>query len=64
MFAVIPYLALFKAMPNKRAWVEVALLAFRLLVSVTLILVGWLATVGALSISANKTAESHHAEVL
>jgi hypothetical protein len=64
VFAVIPYLTLFKTIPNKHAWVEVALLAFRLLVSVTLILVGWLATVGALSISANKTAESHHAEVL
>ena len=61
VFAVIPYLTLFKTMPNKRAWVEVLLLAFRLLVSATLILLGWLTTVGALSISAN-TAESHHAE--
>jgi VanZ family protein len=61
VFAVIPYLTLFKTMPNKRAWVEVALLAFRLLVSATLILLGWLTTVGALSISAN-TAESHHVE--
>jgi hypothetical protein len=64
VFAVIPYLTLFKTMPNKRAWVEVALLAFRLLVSATLILLGWLTTVGALSISANKTAESRHAEEL
>ena len=63
VFAVIPYLTLFKTTPNKRAWVEVALLAFRLLVSATLILLGWLTTVGALSISAN-TAESHHAEEL
>ncbi len=64
VFAVIPYLTLFKTMPNKRAWVEVSLLAFRLLVSATLILLGWITTVGALSISANKTAESHHAEEL
>ncbi len=61
IFAVIPYLTLFKTIPNKRAWVEVSLLAFRLLVSATLILLGWLTTVGALSISAATPAESHHA---
>jgi len=64
VFAVIPYLTLFKTVPNNRAWVEIGLLAFRLLLSATLILLGWLTTVGALSISANKTAESHHAEEL
>jgi hypothetical protein len=64
VFAVIPYVTLFKTIRNKHAWVEVALLAFRLLVSATLILLGWLTTVGALSISSTKPAESHHAEEL
>ena len=62
VFAVIPYLTIFKAIPARRAWVEVSLLAFRLLISATLVLLGWITTVGALSISATKPAESQCAE--
>jgi hypothetical protein len=54
VFAVVPYLVLTKTMPSQRAWVEVAVLSCRLLISAALILLGWVTTVGALSISATR----------
>ena len=64
VFAVIPYVAIFKTIPSKLAWVEVTWLALRLLVSAAFVLLGWITTVGALSISASKLAETQHAEKL
>ena len=50
IFAVVPYLLLQKTMPNPRPWVEMSLLVVRLTFSALLILLGWVTTVGALSI--------------
>lgn len=50
VFAVIPYFALFRAIPTNRAWVEISLLVLRLLLGAVAALLGWVMTVGALSI--------------
>jgi hypothetical protein len=50
IFAVVPYLLLRKSISTERAWLEISLLTVRLAVSATLMLVGWVTTVGALSI--------------
>lgn len=49
-FGVAPYLLIFASTASERAWLEISLFAFRLLVSAVLILLGWVTTVGALSI--------------
>ena len=48
--AVAPYFLLQKTMPSPRPWVEMSLLVARLGLSALLILLGWVTTVGALSI--------------
>src|SRR5919206_893249 len=50
IFAVAPYLLLQKTMPSPRPWLEMSLLVARLALSALLILLGWVTTVGALSI--------------
>ncbi len=56
IFAVVPYLLLQKTMPNARPWLEMSLFVVRLGLSALLILLGWVTTVGALSIlSAKRT---------
>jgi hypothetical protein len=50
VFAVAPYLLLIKTIPIERAWLEFSLLILRLTISALLILLGWVTTVGALSI--------------
>ena len=50
IFAVAPYLLLRKPISTERAWLEISWLTVRLAASATLILVGWVTTVGAISI--------------
>ncbi|HEU5133290.1 MAG TPA: hypothetical protein VFT26_14345, partial [Pyrinomonadaceae bacterium] len=50
MFAVIPYLLLVMGPSIERPWVELSVLTLRLAISALLILLGWVTTVGAMSI--------------
>ena len=50
IFAVVPYFLLVSIIPTERAWLEISLLVLRLAVSALLILLGWVTTVGAISI--------------
>ena len=50
IFAVAPYLLLRKSISTERAWLEISFLTVRLAASATLMLVGWVTTVGAISI--------------
>jgi hypothetical protein len=50
VFAVVPYLLLQKTISIQRSWLEISVLIVRLAVSALLILLGWVTTVGALSI--------------
>ena len=50
IFAVAPYLLLREPISTERAWLEISLLTVRLAASATLMLVGWVTTVGAISI--------------
>jgi hypothetical protein len=50
IFAVAPYLLLRKSIATERAWLEISLLTVRLAASATLMLIGWVTTVGAISI--------------
>ncbi|HEU4933219.1 MAG TPA: hypothetical protein VFT48_14145 [Pyrinomonadaceae bacterium] len=50
IFAVAPYLLIRKSISTDRAWLEISLLTVRLVASATLMLVGWVTTVGAISI--------------
>ena len=54
IFGVVPYWLLFRTIPTKHAWLEIALLVTRLAIVFALTLFGWVITVRALSIfSAN-----------
>jgi hypothetical protein len=50
VFAVVPYLLLMTPIPAERAWLEITVLIFRLAIGALLILLGWVTTVGAISI--------------
>ncbi len=50
IFAVAPYLLLRKSISTERAWLEISLVTVRLAASAMLMLVGWVTTVGAISI--------------
>ena len=50
IFAVAPYCLLQKVIPLQRPWLEFSILVFRLGLSAILILLGWVTTVGAISI--------------
>ena len=49
-FAVVPYLLLHKPIPVQRAWLEISVLVVRLAAAAVLIFLGWVTTVGAISI--------------
>jgi hypothetical protein len=51
VFAVIPYLLLFKTTTTKHAWLEVALFVGRLGLVFGLTLFGWVVTMAALAVS-------------
>jgi hypothetical protein len=51
IFAVAPYLVLFRTTPTKHAWLELSILVARLLIVFALTLFGWVITVRALSLS-------------
>lgn len=50
IFAVAPYFLLAQIIPVERAWLEVSLFTARIAISALLVLLGWVVTVGALSI--------------
>ncbi len=50
IFAVIPYFLLVQTIQIERAWLEFSLLTVRVVISALLILLGWVTTIGALSI--------------
>ncbi|HKR13423.1 MAG TPA: hypothetical protein VJT15_15270 [Pyrinomonadaceae bacterium] len=50
IFAVAPYFLMIQTIETKRAWLEVSLLTARVVVSALLVLLGWVITVGSLSI--------------
>ena len=50
IFAVAPYFLLAQAIPIQRTWLEVSLFGARVIVSALLVLIGWVVTLGALSI--------------
>ena len=50
IFAVAPYFLLAQTLQIQRAWLEVSLFTARVVISALLILLGWVVTVGALSI--------------
>ena len=53
-FAVAPYLLIFFHTEIERTWLEISLLVVRLVMSALLILIGWVTTVGTLSILAKQ----------
>jgi hypothetical protein len=50
IFAVAPYFLLSKTMNIQRAWLEFSVLTARLVISALMVLLGWVVTVGAISI--------------
>jgi hypothetical protein len=54
-FAVVPYYLLQGKTSIQRPWLELSLLFLRLGVSAILIIIGWVTTVGAISILTRKT---------
>ena len=50
IFAVAPYFLISKTMNIQRAWLEFSMLTARLVISALMILLGWVVTVGAMSI--------------
>ena len=50
IFAIVPYVLITKKFGTERVWLEFALLMARLTASAVLILLGWVTTVGAISI--------------
>lgn len=53
-FGVAPYLLIFHATQTERAWLELSLVIVRLVASALLVLIGWVTTVGTLSILAKR----------
>ena len=58
IFAVAPYFLLAKTISIQRTWLEVSLFTARVVVSALLILIGWVVTLGALSILNTSTDEA------
>lgn len=50
VFAVAPYFLIVKTISTERAWLELSLLVLRLFTAALLVLLGWVITVGAISI--------------
>jgi hypothetical protein len=57
IFAVAPYFLLAQKISIERSWLEVSLFTARVVVSALLVLVGWVITLGALSILSTQTDE-------
>lgn len=53
-FGVAPYLLIFHTTQTDRAWLELSLLIVRLVASALLVLLGWVTTVGTLSLLAKR----------
>ena len=58
IFAVAPYFLLFQKISIQRTWLEVSLFTARVVVSALLILLGWVVTIGALSILGTRSEET------
>lgn len=58
IFAVAPYFLLAQTIPIQRTWLEVSLFTARVVVSALLVLIGWVITLGALSILNTRTDET------
>ena len=58
IFAVAPYFLLAQTIPIQRTWLEVSLFTARVIVSALLVLIGWVVTLGALSILNTSTDET------
>lgn len=56
VFAVVPYFLLQEPVRSERAWLELSLLIVRLTASAVFILLGWITTIGAISILNRTTA--------
>lgn len=56
IFAVAPYFLLSKTMDIQRTWLEVSLLTARVVISALMVLLGWVITVGAISILSRQSA--------
>jgi len=57
LFALLPYLLLFKTTPSSKPWLEITFLVARLAAVFALTVFGWVITVWALSLSATPTAD-------
>ena len=57
IFAVAPYFLLAQTIPIQRTWLEVSVFTARVVVSALLVLIGWVVTIGALSILSTRTDE-------
>lgn len=55
VFLFVPYIVLNKSITAQKAWVEIALLVLRLVVSAVSVILGWMTTVGALTIAGKRT---------
>jgi hypothetical protein len=58
IFAAVPYVLLQIGISSQRPWLEVSVLIMRMAVSAILILLGWVTTVGAISILNRQTADA------
>ncbi len=58
IFAVAPYFLLVQKMTIERAWLEVSLFSARMILSALLVLLGWVVTLGALSILSTHSEET------
>ena len=58
IFAVAPYFLLAQTIPIQRTWLEFSLFTARVVVSALLVLIGWVVTLGALSILSTSTDEA------
>lgn len=58
IFAVAPYFLLVQTISIQRGWLEVSLLTARVVISALLVLLGWVTTVGALSILSSRSNET------
>ena len=58
IFAVAPYFLLTQVIPVQRTWLEVSVFTARVVVSALLLLIGWVVTIGALSILSTRTDEA------
>lgn len=58
IFAVAPYFLLTQIIPVERPWLEVSVFTARVVVSALLVLLGWVVTIGALSILSMRSNET------